>query len=199
MNLTISKGNTKLGKIPNISLAPIYSCPDAPCHEFCYAVKTAERWPIVDQVWKANLDFYLKEPYKFFDEVRAWLTVFSPKKFRWHVAGDIPSRAYLFGMMKTAEYFPKTKFMCFTKRYDMVSKCSHIPGNLSIILSAWPGHPLKNPCNRFPVAYIKGDPRAENYIECSGRCDACGDCFYLRRKKKNVLLKPLSNLKARRL
>jgi len=43
-----------------------------------------------------------------------------PKFFRWHVAGDIPDAMYLAMMYRVACRFKRTKFLAFTKRYNLI-------------------------------------------------------------------------------
>lgn len=193
MRVKISKGNIKLGKISNISLSPVFSCPTAPCNQYCYAVKTTRLRSAARRAWKTNLSFYKEHPEDFFFEIRCWLVVNETKEFRWHVGGDIPNYHYFCRMAEIARQFPDIRFMVFTKRYGYIKEYGHIPKNLAVIFSAWPG--WKIPRTTRPIAFIKGDPRAKNYIVCEGRCDLCYQCFDLPELKKNVLLKPLAHYK----
>jgi len=46
MKISISDKNSKLGKIPNISLTPIASCPNcSTCKSKCYALKAYRQYP----------------------------------------------------------------------------------------------------------------------------------------------------------
>jgi len=48
----ISNGNTKLGRIPNISLPPIKACgKDVPCKSDCYALKAYRQYPATRKAW----------------------------------------------------------------------------------------------------------------------------------------------------
>ena len=195
MRIKISPGNQKLGDIPNISLAPIYSCPTAPCNRYCYAVRIYHRGNTTRRAWKSNLDFYKENPINFFFELRSWLTVKSPTEFRWHVGGDIPDYHYFWNMLHIAREFPNIKFLAFTKRYLYIKHkyYTSIPKNLTLIFSVWPG--WKMPRTTRPKAFILGDRRAKNYIKCVGRCDRCYKCFNLSELKKNVLLQPIAHYK----
>ena len=46
--VSISKGNSKMGAIPSVSLPPCITCnPTAPCFKKCYAVKLSRRYKTV--------------------------------------------------------------------------------------------------------------------------------------------------------
>lgn len=44
MKLHVSKGNTKLGAVPSVSLPPIKSCGDVLCIKDCYALNIMKRF-----------------------------------------------------------------------------------------------------------------------------------------------------------
>lgn len=182
----VSKGNNKLGKIPNVSLPPIITCGDCTerCGKTCYAQKFYKMWPSVKKAWDANLYHYKTNYYGYFNEIKEQFSKIRNKKFfRWHTSGDIVSIHYLKGMVLIAEFFPETKFLCFTKNYKVVNDYVYIdgalPSNLKMIFSAWPGLEMDNPY-RFPVAYMQDGTETrvpDDAFHCGGSCMTCSYCF----------------------
>ena len=183
----ISPGNTKLGKIPNISLPPIITCgEDVACRKLCYAVKFFKMYPGVKTAWEENLSEYLKDPDNYFNEIGEYLKRRSVKYFRFHVSGDIPDKDYLFRIIKLAEKNKNTKIRLFTKRYDWASELSSkFPPNLNVALSAWPGVNLENK-NNLPVAWLLDRSNIDERIpgdvfKCKDDCSKCKVCWNTKR------------------
>jgi len=174
-NICISRGNSKLGNVLNISLPPGAACrPGIPCfNEGCYARKAYRLYPNVKAAWDKNYKFWLENPVEYFKEI-AEACIGEPF-FRWHVAGDVPDQSYLDYMVDIARQLPDTRFLCFTKKYDLDFKW--IPKNLQIVLSTWPG--LELPENKgLPWAWLSEDwrrPLDDLYLVCPGDCSACGN------------------------
>lgn len=189
MKVTVSEGNTKLGRVLNISLPPVVTCPDgAPCARHCYALKAWKMYKNVRAAWEDNLLAYQEDPVLYFNTLRERLAGSKIRLVRWHVAGDIPDSAYLQGMIGLAEALPDRHFLAFTKRYTMAMEhAGRIPRNLQLVLSAWPGLSLPgDAASMFPVAWMKDktdpDPRIPpDAMTCPGNCDTCGRCWILGR------------------
>lgn len=198
LKVSVSKGNTKLGKILNISLPPIKTCrKNAPCAGGCYANNHAYRlYPGVRAAWDGNLKVYKAMPDWYFHQI--YLAVQRHKTFklcRWHVGGDIPDFDYLVGMVTVAEALPDVLFLCFTKQYEIVEEYEtfrKFPKNLNVVFSAWPGLELpKGASKRRPIAWMRDcrgpDPRIPaKALECPGTCDKCGICFRLKPGQSSV-------------
>jgi len=195
MEVKLSKKNSKMGKILNLSLTPITSCrPDAPCAKECYAMKSYRMYKETRAAWDWNYNFWNEDPLAFTLALSRQLSELKPKFFRWHVGGDIPCDLYLEMMCHIAYVLPDTKFLAFTKQYEIVNMFIHegyqIPKNLKIIFSAWPGLKLDNP-HYLPVAWMQ-DGSEDRYeeqeiLECHGQCDACGMCWNLDNIGKDVV------------
>lgn len=177
MKVTISKGNSKMGAIPSASLPPITTCAaGCACAKKCYAAKLCRIYPSVKKSYENNLAAYLKNPESYFSQIQQAAAV--QRFFRWHVSGDIVSPLYFAGMVGIAAALPKTEFLAFTKRYDIVndfiSDGYRIPENLHLIFSAWPGMDMANPHN-LPVAQVifKGQEPADDWKVCGGNCTKC--------------------------
>jgi hypothetical protein len=158
----ISKGNSKIGPVFNVSLPPGTSCiKTAPCRKQCYALKAWRMYDNVRQAWAHNWKCYQGEPDEYFLHIEAHCRTKRPKYFRWHVAGDIPDLQYARGIVVTALMCPHTKFLVFTKNLTAAKHMLKIgiPKNLSVVLSAWPGPKawmarLVQLAEHFPVAWL---------------------------------------------
>lgn len=202
MKVTISKTNSKLGLIPSINLPPILTCrTSCPCAKDCYALKGRFRFPNVRESMRNNLDIYESDPDFYFKSIRYEIDnkTVSHKYFRWHAAGDIVDEKYFDGMIKLANELSATRFLAFTKKYDIINNYVKlggiIPSNLNIVFSAW-GSALKvdNPYN-FPVAYVMfHDEMLTGYIpeeaeKCFGDCTNCLKCWNIKRGQSVVFSK----------
>jgi hypothetical protein len=138
MNALVSRGNDKIGAIPNTSLPPRITCaPGVPCAKLCYAFRHAyNRFPHVKEGWDANLRKLRSKPDRYFEEISEYLDEHGPERFRIHVGGDFISQDHLDRWIDVARRYPKTRFLAFTKRY--LFDFSDRLGNLSILLSRWP-------------------------------------------------------------
>ena len=67
----ISKGNSKLGAIPSVSLPSIKTCRNCACQEKCYAQKLERLRPAVRNAYQHNLEVWLKDPETYWREVEA--------------------------------------------------------------------------------------------------------------------------------
>lgn len=177
----ISKGVTKLGAdIPSVSLPPVCTCrPDAPCVAKCYARKGRWCFSHNKSLLQKNIDIWNEDPAMFQRDII--ISAFHSRFFRWHSSGDIPDMKYLEMMVDTAKRLPDTKFLCFTKKFEMVNEYLNIhksfPENLRMVFSAWGSFIPENPYN-LPMAYVrfkKGDNMGipENAFQCQ---NYCGDC-----------------------
>ena len=177
--VSISKGNSKMGAIPSISLPACVTCnPSAPCFKLCYAAKISRLYKTVDSAYKRNLDILNNDPEEYFKAVRNAAKL--QRFFRWHVSGDIPNIDYFVQMVKIARDLPGTVFLAFTKQYQIVNTCidefgsDSIPVNLKIRFSNWGSWKCNNRHN-LPTCEIifKGNKPAENWQICGGNCTEC--------------------------
>ena len=174
MKVKISNGNTKLGGTMNISLPPGLSCRTGiPCfNDGCYARKSYRMYPNVKRAWDHNYDLYHTDPEEYFDSISD--EAMKADFFRWHVSGDIINQKYFDGMVDVAEMEVLTKFLVFTKKYDL--DFSEAPDNLQVVLSTWPGLELPED-ESLLWAWLLGDVRRDTnamYLICPGNCEQCG-------------------------
>lgn len=178
--IVISEGNMKVGKTPNVSLPPILSCKaDVPCgkEKVCYSLKAWVAYPNVRDARRHNWSVWHTEPDRYFNDIREYLGKHKSPFFRFHSDGDIPSLDYYKQMIRLANDTPNTRFLTFTKRYELpLHTC---PSNLSIIPSAWPNHPIPN----FKIIAWMEDGRETRYqrpaFECNKGCEECYACWFI--------------------
>lgn len=193
--IKLSKGNSKMGSIPSISLPAIKTCRQCACQEKCYAHKLERLRPAVRNAYQHNLEVLIKEPETYWREVEA--SVMMSRFFRFHVSGDIPNPEYLANMVAVAGRNSHCEILCFTKRYEMVNefieKNGELPSNLHMIFSGWVGLEMVNPFS-LPEAHVRyrdGSTTArDDAVECGGNCTECalteGGCWNLQKGQQVV-------------
>lgn len=178
------------GTIPTVNLPAGITCrPDAPCAKQCYALRGNFTRNNVKARHAENLDAYLLNPKTYFETINRFLKAptITYKYFRWHSSGDIVDMQYLHLMCQLAKKNRSTRFLCFTKKYELcnsyIEKGGVIPKNLIIVWSMWGefGNDIPNP-NNFPKSYVRFKKQAErigeeyipnNANSCTGKCVDC--------------------------
>lgn len=195
MEVKISSGNSKLGKIPSVSLPAGITCRnDCECSKKCYAKKLERLRRTVREAYQHNYDLLKNKPDVYWREVEA--SIMMSRFFRFHVSGDIPDEEYLIHMIEVAARNQHCEILCFTKKYEIVNKILlsyTIPANLHLILSGWVGFKMENPFN-LPEAHVRyrdGTTTAkEDAVECAGNCTECaitdGGCWSLQNGEQVV-------------
>lgn len=176
-NVSISKGNIKMGSIPSVSLPVGITCnPNAPCFKKCYARLLAARRKNCKDAYENNLDILTEDPALYWLQVKAAASM--SRYFRYHVSGDIPNLDYFKQMVKTAAELPHTNFLAFTKQFPIVNDFLNaggvIPDNLKVIYSNWGNWKCDNP-HGLPVCEVifKGSEPADDWKVCGGNCTEC--------------------------
>jgi len=176
MPIHVSLANSKLGKIPNISLVPGKDCGNCqPCIKECYAQTPYRLYPSVREAWNENSKIIRSNYLDFFFQLYVWFTAQKrrPTFFRVHVAGDFLGQKIVDEWFKLARTYHKTRFFAYTKmNFDYSRK----PENFSIIFSQWPNTPLIGNTERS--SWLSSDPRApEDAFRCQKSCDKCKYCW----------------------
>lgn len=189
--MSISTGNTKMGKIPSWSLRPGEDCTNSElCGVKCYAKKAYRQYPVTRRALTNNRKAV--DDGTWIEEVSNFLTRKAPKLFRVHVSGDFVTREYAKQWASIARRFPRTKFLAFTKSFKEVGGIAW-PSNFAIVRSAFPGMRV---AGRSPIAFA-GEPeeytgkmreRAKNAFVCRKKCTDCGWCWSLHKSRKDVRL-----------
>ncbi len=201
--MKISNENSKLGKIPNISLIPVKDC--AQCtgcgkrprgapkdwRAPCYALKSFRQYPNVRAAWSENSKAWRANVFAAAAEILNWFENrrTPPRFFRIHVAGDFLSQEHVAAWCVIASANPETRFLAFTKRHDLAFgvELENWPANFQVVFSQWPGQPA-TPAERGPRAWVAPGPRGfpatepripADAIECPGFCESCGMCWNL--------------------
>lgn len=194
LKITISTSNSKLGNlIPSFNLPAIITCrKDAPCKKRCYACKGTFLFKNVKLSALNNLQAFFKDSEKTKKYILSFLNnkLVAYKYFRWFSSGDIVNKDFLKMMVEIAKKVKNTKFLCFTKQFEIVNdfmKENEIPKNLIIIFSHWDKNfKIENP-NDLPVSYVSfKDPTLNeeipsNAFKCKNDCSKCLRCWNLKR------------------
>ena len=194
--ISMSNGNSKTGKAClNIAFPTCVCREDAPCREGCYANKGCQQISKVQAAYYRNLRLYNDDPDNFFEQVYCKVKFSGLPKVRVFDSGDLPSYDFLERLVEVCKKTPETKWMMFTKKYEIVNeyieKNGDLPDNLNILFSAW--HKLwyvPNP-HDLGMAYVDFNDKSlnptfpKNAFVCPGRqttCSSCGVCFSKRVK-----------------
>jgi hypothetical protein len=180
MEISVSKGNMKVGNIGSFSLPPIKSCPNCSfCVQKdkgikCYALKAYTMYAATRAAYDRN--FWVTKRYLslFEKQIREFLDDYKGPFFRIHVSGDFYSQGYLDAWKRITADYPNIRFLAFTKAFDL--NYSKMPANMKIIWSVMPGmknYPKKG-CHAFAG---NSAPKDTKLIFCPGNCESCGMCF----------------------
>lgn len=186
LEITISCGNRKIGKVLNVSLPAAYTCGNcAECIKYCYDVKACLQYKNALNARAKNYSILIRDMALYFDGIRHRMSRKRTNKFfRFHVSGDIINEQYLEEMIKTAKMFPEWHIWTYTKEYNLVNEFVRkhggnrkkaIPKNLVIMFSEWKGLAMPNPYN-FPVfrcVFRNIESAPKNMWKCPGNCDIC--------------------------
>ncbi len=177
MQIKISKGNSKIGKIPNISLVPIKDCGNCSyCREKCYARKAYRQYPNVRKNWDANSEAFRENVVEAMIMVSDYLTRHPTDYFRIFVAGDFLNQQNVNAWSTLCMMHSKTDFMVNTKMFNL--DYSYIPNNMHLRFSMWPGQP--NPNIKMARAWVQDGTEMRipaDAIDCSGSCEECLICY----------------------
>lgn len=197
--MKISLTNSKLGtQIPSINLPALITCREnAPCASLCYARKGNFCYKNVKQAYMANLEHYQDNPKGYFDKIIDFLNngLTSYRFLRWHSSGDIVDMEYFEGMIRVAKECSQTKFLAFTKKFELINEWmvtaplddKKLPSNLRIVFSMWDKDynvMVENPYN-FPTTWVHFKDENQNgeipemAIPCIGKCYECQSCWTL--------------------
>lgn len=193
----ISSGNMKVGKLPNMSLAPGKSCTKCACEtclKDCYAMKSYRMYPGTKNAWDDNTEIALSNPGKIEKELNLYLAKKKPELFRIHVAGDFITKEYAAMWSRVVKANPNVRFLAFTKAWDNIRDIDW-PTNISIVLSGWPGTKVPEDLKeKYPVAWMDDGSEGavdtkKTVLNCPGNCETCGMCWELYKTNCDVCFK----------
>jgi len=189
--VSISTGNTKMGKVQSVSLLPILTCParcNGTCGDKCYARKLALLRPSVARAYARNTAVARFAPGVFFKVVSEAMK--SARFFRFHVSGDILNYDYFSNVVRSVASAPHCEVLIFTKRFEMVNRYidnnGPLPRNMHLLFSGWtnlfPTEGGWNP-HHLPetTVYAKDEDIRPEWTLCGGNCLDCaihdGGCW----------------------
>lgn len=174
--ICFSSGNSKLGPVWNVSLAPGITCGNAAeCLSTCYAMRDLWR-PSTRDARARNTSLFYRDRDLFFARCAEFIArKRAHKYFRFHVAGEIVDIDHLTRMVALARRFPEWTFWTYTKMYTIaaayIRENGPFPGNFHLMLSAWLDIPVYNPYN-LPTFHTVAAPTGKKWI-CPGDCQVC--------------------------
>ena len=184
LKLHISRGNRKIGRVHNFSMAPGHTCRNCKeCIWYCYDIKACWQYLNVRIARAENTAMMLLDREATFAKIDKYLSRnFKIKAFRWHVSGEILDTDYFDRMCKIARNHPGWIFWTYTKNYWAVNEWikanggtkESIPSNLSVMFSVWNGLPCVNPYGLPTFTCImEGMQPDPSEWKCPGNCEAC--------------------------
>lgn len=189
--VSISSANSKMGAVASVSLLPFLTCPGlcaVTCGIKCYAAKLANLRRVVLEAYARNTALAFFRPDMFWNAVDVAMK--GVRFFRFHVSGDIPTRAYFARMLQACRDNPHCEVLVFTKRYEIVNEYlatgAALPENLHLLFSGWtdldPVNPYELPETNV---YATEDEIRDDWKLCGGNCFECGcrglGCWQARR------------------
>lgn len=184
LKLHISKGNIKIGRVHNFSMAPGLTCKNcSQCLGWCYDLKACWQYLNVRIARAENTAMMLLDRVATFAQINAYICKCRAHKFfRWHVSGDILDVDYFDRMVQIARLHPDWIFWTYTKNYFAVNEWvrqnggtkDSVPSNLSVMFSVWNGMECPNPYG-FPTftCIMEGMTPDPTEWRCPGNCEAC--------------------------
>lgn len=193
----VSHTNSKLGgHVASVSLPYIMTCTREdgslpPCAvSYISDPKTGERimktmcycatmQKSAKDSWLRNYTLYVSDRNEFWKQLRAYMAF--EKYFRYFVSGDIPDPDFLNRMVETANMFPDTTFLFFTKKHYYVNRwcdsngVENWPENLHCVMSGWGKEfQIDNPYH-FPESNVIpiGGKTPTGAYKCGGSCEEC--------------------------
>lgn len=177
-SVSISKGNTKMGAVPSVSLLPFLTCPDRcakTCGSDCYAAKIANMRTSVLKSYARNTALLMLKPDLYWQGVK--YAVAGCRFFRFHVSGDILNGKYFDKMVETARENTHCEILAFTKRFEIVNAWikanGDLPENLHILFSGWESMKPINPYKQ-PETNVYNKTPNDDWLLCGGNCFECG-------------------------
>lgn len=189
--ISISKGNSKLGRIAQFNLMPGLTCSkqaNKTCYvDGCYAKKSL-RYPAVKTAWGKNTYMVQNNLAEFYIQMWEFLNTYNKPFFRIHSSGDFISTEYFNVWMRLIKEFSEIKFLAYTKQFDVVLDGLHgsIPENFSLYISMWEGEKITGSADIlhtvYNVPYTAVIPNEANHVGdaflCGGDCRTCKVCYY---------------------
>lgn len=163
-HVSISKGNSKLGNIPQLNVLPgdglaglsdgtvltnikgtCGGCAEE-CREKCYAMRIMRlHHNTIVPSWARNTMLVRNDPDKVVREVTDYCDKNIVKYFRFHTAGEVESAMHLNAYCEICDRNPDVTFYIYTKNFIVLyeyfaEQGMKVPENLVVNLSEWDGN-----------------------------------------------------------
>lgn len=186
------RANSKLKTIAAWNLLPVVTCGGKKCPG-CYAVKNClchggdmEKNPCL-KAWAENTAFMFecernKDYTPFIEKMSEYLEKYDGAFFRIHASGDFFSVLYLAAWAEIVQRFPHIRFLAFTKQFRTLEKydAAYTPmwtvGNISVLLSMWPGVEIPAGLSHYRRAWVQDGTETripKKAFHCPGDCSTC--------------------------
>ena len=149
------------------------------CAKSCYDLRNDLIYKEVIKTRAINSAILHEDPERYFKEIDGYLDYRFPRAFRFHIGGDIQDKWYLDKMCEIARKHKDTKFLAFTKMFDVCNEYldegNVIPENMHILFSGWLGLKMDNK-HGFPEAhpiFESGTSAPQGTLLCTGNCTEC--------------------------
>lgn len=194
-HVVFSSENRKIGRVLNVSTAPIVTCGHcAHCSGHCYDIKACLQYPGAMNARANNTAIATMDRVRFFSEIGEKMDRRRKNLYmRFHVGGEIMDMDYLNRMINTArEHGARYKSIwTYTKEHELVNEYvkSHggnkrcVTDYITVMFSHWYGTEVINPYG-FPVFWTVATQedvdrcRADGVTwKCPGNCDICKEAY----------------------
>lgn len=186
-HLVLSVGNNKIGKITNWSIMAGETCAAHcmdTCAKKCYDKRSYWRTS-VRLARRANTDAVTSDIATVAIVLDYYLSLYTPEFFRIHVGGDFFSTEYFEMWCGLAAAHPATRFLAYTKQYDVIRYAMftdgvQVPDNFALFVSLWQG--IAEPWDLMRVLptaamFDGGAVYDEKAAVCPGSCKDCHHCY----------------------
>ena len=190
-NITISRSNSKIGKIASFSVPTGVTCPGKTewCHESCYAHRPEVQYPAVLPSYERNLASSKLSSFVRLTTLAIQALPASYSLFRIHVAGDFYSVKYINKWIAIVKANPTMSFYAYTRSWRLPHLISHLKklsglSNMSLLCST--DINTFNAGESVPVGFREayaGDIKPTKSVLClvqskkSPSCAACKLCI----------------------
>lgn len=132
------------------------------------------------KAYQRNKRLYEHNPDSFFNKIYHNIKLEEPDLFRFFVGGDFPNQQFVNLSIELAKQV-NTPMLAFTKTHFGEHNFSFAgrPDNYEIILSAWPGMPIRRR-KGMKVAWLQDcneDRIPDNAFQCDNNCIDCRYCW----------------------
>ena len=183
IKLCVSYGNKKIGRVLNVSKAPIFTCRGVchKCQDFCYDIKACIQYTNVMDARIRNTVLFFKDRDEYFRQISEAMDKRKTNKFlRYDVGGEIVDSDEVRRLATLAKERPDFLVWTYTKNHRAVNEYmtangGKLPGNLVIMFSRVNANEIENPYNlpEFNVVTDDEDGKEIDADYCGGDCVKC--------------------------